>query len=384
MIPIIFDSNQFTRAVITDDTAFSSVINGLGVGEVSEAESCVVTEERNGGFTMTMTVPQTAKYLDQLNVGMLVCVDASPNQPRQLFEIVKVTKNLKGIFTIYAEHISYRLMYSILKPFSVAGLNNVFTRFSDNTNSSYYVQGNTFTFTWANFSSAAATIKTSEYLSVRNVLFGMEGSCLDKYGGCYRWNNFTVTLDKARGADNGVRILYGKNLTDITAEYNNSTQATANGVYPYCKRDDTTIGGTAVARLGSDITGLYTYSRVIAKDFTSDITIEESDTTATIQSKLASAATAYVASDSIRGVPDVNLKTSFVLLSDTVEYAGYANLESVEIDDTVYVYVPTLDVDVKSTVIKTNYNALLDRYNSVEVGNFKTTINQAIRSVKGV
>ena len=384
MIPLIYDRTK----VVYDNTLKKDVmtggLNNLGIGEVSEAISCVVTEERNGGFTMSMTVPETAQYLDQLNIGTLLCVDASPQQKRQLFEIAKVTKNLKGQFTIYAEHISYRLLYSILKPFTETGLNNVLTHMGHNANgnnqsTTYYVQGNGFEFNWDWSGGAAAAYTLSEYQSVKQTLLGSSGSVLDKYGGCYKWDNWTVTLYKERGADNGVKILYGKNLTDITAEYNNETEATANGVLPIYKKDDSIIIGSIATTSNRS---LYTYGRTIVKDFTSDITVEDGESTSSIQTKLNTRAASYVSSN-LRGVPDVNLKTSFVLLSDTVEYAGYANLESVEIDDTVHVYVPTLDVDVKAKVIKTNYNVLMDRYDSVEVGNFRTSINQAIRAVKG-
>ena len=56
---------------------------------------------------------------------------------------------------------------------------------------------------------------------------------------------------------------------------------------------------------------------------------------------------------------------------------------NVEIDDTVYVHVKSLDVDVTAKVIKTVYEPMKDRYKSVEVGNFRTSITDAIRSVRG-
>ena len=384
MIPIIFNSSTFTRSLITDSTALANTINGLGVGEVSEAESAVVSEERNAGFTLNMTVPETAKYIDQLNVGKLLCVDASPRQKRQMFEIVKVTKNLRGLFSIYAEHVTYRLMYSVFKPLplnadnerAIAGLNNVVAALNDNTSATYYVSGHPFTFVQTHFPGAASKWYNTEYASVRSLLFGKEGSILDVYGGCYKWDNWTVTLDYTRGSDNGVKILYGKNLTDITAEYNNSTQATANGVYGYYKNGDTIIGASGISTTSN--TSLYPYGRYITRDMTSEFDSETTPTAAQIKSK-----TDSFVSKNLRGVPDVNLKTSFILLGDTLEYKDRVNLESVEIDDTVHVYVPTLDVDVSAKVIKTNYNVLLDRYDSVEVGNFKTTLNQAIRAVRG-
>ena len=376
MIPIIYPRST-TKANLL------ARVNSLGYGTVSEASSCVVTEERNGGFTLNMKVPETAVYLDQLNIGTLLCADASPKQKRQFFEIAKVTKNLKGQYSIYAEHISYRLIYSILKPFSVAGLNNVFTRFSDNHNTSYYDEGNDFTFTWSGWQSAAATCSCTEHQSVKTTLLGSSGSVLDTYGGCYKWDNFTVTLYYERGSDNGVKILYGKNLTDITAEYSNENESSCSGVLPVYKGNDKVLfGSIKTPQNDSTVRDLYTYKRTIVKDFTSDITVGENDTDAQIIEKINNKAQAWINKDN-KGYPTVNLKTSFVLLSDTLEYADRVNLESVEIDDTVHVYVPTLDVDVKAKVIKTNYNVLMDRYDSVEVGNFRTSINQAIRAVKG-
>lgn len=351
----------------------------LGIGEVSEAIEGYVEEERNGAFTLSMTVPETARYADSLNIGTIVVADASPGQPRQAFEIAKVTKKLNGRIEVYAEHISYRLLYSVLRPFSVAGLNNVFGRFNSKTGTNY-VDGNSFTFAWSGWPSASATVTLNEFVSVKQCLQGMTGSVLDTYGGCYKWNNFTVTLYYSRGSDKGVRIVYGKNLTDAQAEYNNQNIATANGVFPVYKNGDTVIGGTTIATTGNR--SLYAYHRTLVHDFTSDISVGDGESTSSIQSKLNSAATSYV-SKYLRGVPDVNLKTSFIPLHQTIEYADLANVENVEIDDTVYVYVPTLDIDVATKVIKTRYNFLQDRYDTVEVGNFRTTINQAIRAVKG-
>lgn len=374
MIPALFANDAKT---------FST----LGMGSVPEAVECYVEEERNGGFILNMRVPATASYAAKINVGTLIVADASPQQKRQAFEIVKVTKALNNMIQVYAEHVSYRLLYSILKPFPSAGidgLNNVFNRLSDNHNGSYYDEGNDFTFTWSGWDSAAANTKLDEHLAVKTFLFGKTGSVLDVYGGCYKWDNFTVILYKERGTDNGIRITYGRNLTDINAEYSNENESSCNGVMPLYKNSDKTLfGSIKVPENDPDVRYLYSYRRTIVKDFTSDITVNEGETDAQIITKLNNKAQAWINKDH-KGYPTVNLKTSFVPLSQTVEYRDLANLESVEIDDTVHVYVPTLDVDVAAKIIKTRYNVLLDRYDSVEVGNFKTTINQAIRSVKGV
>lgn len=384
MIPSIFPNSA--KPVTVDSgtgyTWYSGGYQTLGYGNIADAVECYVEEERNGAFTLTARVPATSDYADKLSIGSLIVADASPAQKRQAFEISKVTKSLNNMITVNAEHVSYRLLYSVLRPFAsgIAGLNNVFNRFSANKNTDYYIEGNDFKFTWSGWSSAAGTVKLENVASVKSVLLGTTGSCLDVYGGCYKWDNFTVTLYYERGQDNGVKILYGKNLLDSSAEYNNTTEATASGVIPIFKKDKTIVTGTEIYK--SDYRNLYCYGRTIVKDFSSDIETDDNTTTEQIQEMLNTRAASW-ARTGLRGVPDVNLKTSFIPLHQTVEYADLANIESVEIDDTVHVYVPTLDIDVKAKVIKTKYNVLLDRYDSVEVGNFRTNINQAIRSVKG-
>lgn len=387
MIPRLFPNNAkpVTRQSGTGYTWYSGGFQTLGYGSVPDAIEGYVDEERNGAFTLSMTVPAETAYINKLNIGTLIVADASPQQKAQAFEIAKVTKTLNGRVQVYAEHITYRLLYSILKPFpsgGIAGLNNVFNRLSTNKNTDYYIEGNDFKFTWSGWPSAANRMTLDEFCSVKQLLQGREGSAVDTYGGCLKYDNFTVTLYYERGTDNGVKILYGKNLTDASAEYNNQTESTASTILPYYKKDDRYITGTLI-ELQNGTTSLYAYKRAICKDFSSELSnLAQDATDADITEKLNTKARAW-ANAHLRGVPDVNLKTSFIPLHQTVEYADLANIESVEIDDTVHMHIPTLDIDVDAKVIKTRYNFLQDRYDSVEVGNFRTSINQAIRSVKG-
>lgn len=386
MIPSIFPNSAKPVTKETDNSTYTWYSGGyqtLGEGNLADAVECFVEEERNGAFTLTARVPATSDYADKLSIGSLIVADASPAQPRQAFEISKVTKSLNNMITVNAEHISYRLLYSVLRPFpegGVQGLNYVFERLRTNKSGSYYIEGNDFYFTHTG-GFQPYYCKLENVATVKSVLLGTTGSVLDVFGGCYQWDNFTVTLHAERGHDNGVKILYGKNLLDSSAEYNNTTEATASGVVPIFKKDKTIVTGNVIT-LSEDIRRLYCYGRTIVKDFSSDIETDDSTPVSEIESELNTRAASW-ARTGLRGVPDVNLKTSFIPLHQTVEYADLANIESVEIDDTVHVYVPTLDIDVKAKVIKTKYNVLLDRYDNVEVGNFRTSINQAIRSVKG-
>lgn len=356
MIPMLYAPNA---------TSFDM----LGIGELSEAKECAVTEERNGAFTLSMKIPASANYADQINIGSLIVADASPGQPRQALEVKVVKKSLDGMLNISGVHVRDRLKYSIMKAFSDNSLSTLITRLNTK-NGTNYIQGNNFTFASDGITSAK-TMGFAGYMPVLSVLGGVEGSMLDTFGGCWKWDNFTATLYANRGSDKGVRILYGKNLTGLTAQYDGSDTPT--GIWAYYTKDG------SVTQYASEIKwsgnqSLYAYSKVVAIDFS-----DKFDDTPT-QAQLDAAAESWISG---KGLPSVNLQTSFIPLHQTLEYKDLANIESVELDDTVHVYVPTLDVDVKAKVIKTKYNVLLDRYDSVEVGNFKTTITQAIKAVTG-
>ena len=56
-------------------------------------------------------------------------------------------------------------------------------------------------------------------------------------------------------------------------------------------------------------------------------------------------------------------------------------MEKVSLCDTVTVIVPQMNVAVKTKVVKTDYNVLLERYNSVELGTIKRNVADTIASL---
>ena len=78
--------------------------------------------------------------------------------------------------------------------------------------------------------SVVAPFSVSVPSSTRSVLGGQEGSVLDVYRGEYEWDGFDVWLHTNRGRDNGVTIRYGKNLTDVEQDRDDSNVRT--GIMP--------------------------------------------------------------------------------------------------------------------------------------------------------
>ena len=75
----------------------------------------------------------------------------------------------------------------------------------------------------------------------------------------------------------------------------------------------------------------------------------------------------YVKNNDI-GVPKVSISVSFIDLSGTQEYKDIAPLEKVSLCDLVTVNFSELGVSAKAKVVKTVYNALLERYESISIG----------------
>lgn len=74
---------------------------------------------------------------------------------------------------------------------------------------------------WTDYSEAKP-FSVTQPKSVRACLGGSEGSMLSKWHGEFEWDNFTVKFHTHRGQKTGVVIEYGKNLTALEQDEDNS------------------------------------------------------------------------------------------------------------------------------------------------------------------
>ena len=347
MNPILFDASELT---------FDS--NGLGV--LSDAISCTVTEERNGAFELTLEYPISGIHYEEITNRRIIYCKPNPYASPQPFRIYRMTKPLSGRVTVYAEHISYDLSGIPVSPFTAGSASAAMLQIEN----SAAVDSN-FTF-WTD-KETAATMTVEVPSSTRSILGGNAGSVLDVYGGEYEWDRWTVRLWSARGADNGVIIRYGKNLTDLEQDENISNVAT--GVYPYWKDSDGNL--VELPEKIVDAPGTYNFTRIIPLDLSSDF--EEQPTVEQLRER----AEKYVDDNDI-GIPTVSISVAFQPLDQTEEYKDLALLERVGLCDTVTVQYETLGVSAKAKCVKTEYDALLDRYTSIELGDARTNIADTI------
>lgn len=361
MIPRLYESTE---------TAFTT----SGICPLPETVSCLVTEERNGQYILEMEYPVNGIFFDELKVDRIILAQAHENDAQpQPFRIESISGNMNGLVQIEAVHISYQLNWMIIghftKPAS-SGTRRPSKFWSESNEHLLGYTTNPFTF-WTDLDDVYQTIYgygNEEATPLRTMLGGMEGSMLDIWHGEFEWDRYTVKYWQDRGVDNGIRIAYGKNLTGLDWESDVSDTYTSvvafwkqenSGTETYVESDVRTVG-----------TNTFAFQRTIVVDASSDY--QSAPTKATLNSY----ATSYVKHNAL--APTVSVKVEFVPLWQTEEYKDYIALEQVNLCDKVTIVYPPLNLELKAQVVKTVYNVLLDRYDSLEISTIKQSLADTI------
>ena len=356
MIPILYKPDAKTK-----------------IGWLAEASDCQCTEERNGVFELEFQYPMLGRYAADLVIDRYVKAKPNASAANQFFHIRKVSKPINGMFTVSCEHISYALSGYPVPTVSASGnaqvaINAILTAAKNQLGKD------------TGFSVATTDITLSSSIALTNVsaraaLGGVSGSVLDVYGGEYEFDNHTIKLHKARGKDRGVRIAYGRNMTELKCDIDMDSAYT--GIYGYVKNDNVDLHSYKAVTNSSGIN-----AKTLIRDFSSDFSGGDSEIT---QSGLDSAVSAYAAANDINS-PTVSMTVSFVDLSQSPEYASFSALESVSLCDTVQIYHKDLNINIKAKVIKTVYDVLRERYTSIDLGspraNFADVIKQTVNETK--
>lgn len=344
------------------------------VAFLKDAIKCEVTEARNGIFELVLEYPVSGKYFKDIAVEKYI--KAKPNHKGypQLFRIYSVSKPILGTVTINGEHISYKLSHYPIKTLTaakttaLAAIDRVLSAANENIDGPH------------KFSVDSCDITTItqfgvEYCSARAALGGIRGSVLDCFGGEYEFDNFKVKLHKSRGANNGVSIKYGKNMTDMKLTL--SVENAYTGIFPYFTDNDKTTTLTEGTIHVNNNSGID--ERILMMDFTSYFDDGEEKNETTLRTHVLE----YLENNDINAV-DGSMTVSMIDLSKSV-HSGYASaLEAVSLCDTVKVVNTLMDVSVSMKVVKTVYDAIGGKYVSLELGtpssNFADVIKQTQRT----
>ena len=355
MIPVLYEYNE---------TSFTS----FGIGALKDTTSCLVTEERNGTYELVLKYPITGSLYSEISKERIVRVQVNDNKSIQAFRIYRITAPISGIVTIYAQHISYDLSGVSVMPFTLTGnptvlMNKIVSQADRSTNFSFQTD-----------ISSTGKLEVKEPKTIRSLLGGKENSLLALFGGEFEWDNFVIKLRSARGADNGISILYGKNLTKL--EHNSDLSDVYTHLCPYAVYQDDN-GDDVTLKLTEKVLPIVTMSNVnktLIKDFSSEMKDLEKT-----EANLRTVANAYLA-ENIIGIETPNVTLSFEELRNQL---GYSNLqERINLCDTVSVKYPGLGVNVKTKIVKVVYDTLKEKYQSITLGAIKASLEDRVSNLE--
>lgn len=355
--------------------AATTDFNNNGIGVLTDSFDWIVRQEANGTYELEFKYVKDGMYFDEIKNQNIVKAKAGFREQEQLFTIYAVSKPMNGVVTVKAEHISYRLHYNPIK--GKITVQNGTAGYMLNQILSNTVYPHKFTGTSTSTTQANTTI---ELASSREALGGKEGSLLDTFKGEFIFDNFNIRHYPRQGAgvDKGVLVAYGKNLTDATQD--EEIGETFTSIYPFAQVQDANGNETTIRLPEVVLDSQYVSNFAQPRAFMVDLTGDNVTNVATLRT----AAQAYLVNNDV-GKPSVNLNISFVDLSrevDDEELASILALETVNLWDTVTVKFLQLGIDVKARVIATTFDPLLDKYISVELGDFKANISRQFNDIQ--
>lgn len=349
--------------------------NELGtekIGDLNDCLECFVEEERNGIFELTLDFPNGYPLSDQLLKERIIVVNANDTLLNQKFRIYDTKKFIDETIAVFARHISFDLMYDYVGDVTFENqsceyaLNSLFRQSQFSTHYKGY----------------SDIVNAQNYsMSMCNILEaigGKEGSIIDTFGTGAEIlrDNTDIHVLNARGHDNDVTIEYGKNLTGF--ELSEDTTDLVTRILPYAKYTpeggkETTVKGSFI---DSPLINNYSHPYIKHIDYSDRFEDKEIPT----KEKLETFARNEYRDNKV-DIPKTNFKIEFIPLSKCV---GYEDLEDkISICDKVTIKNTRYNVDTKAKVIKYKFDVLRDRYESMELGEPRTTLGDVIGNGKG-
>ena len=362
MMPRLYDA-------VADKSAYSN--NGYGF--FTTCSKCEVTEERNGAYSLAMTISNNDPLADVAVVGMFVKAKANQYDSPQLFEINEIIISSEGTVEINANHIKFLgLQNTVNNEYNFSGEPWRATpeEIVNDLLKDTIIENNLFTFT-SNIAehkdydlSAAASMKLGD------ILGGTEGSILDIFGGEFHYDNFKIELLESRGTDTGKKIMFGKNMSDYVQTMTNDDAYTHYIGYAKVGVVGDTNKTVILAGNPTQTSRSFVFPKVKLFDFTSRL--PEFVDSGTIKVDPATGENYSLVKDLLLFCSNEQLilnERPAASVNITITYAAELDkLQDIRLCDTVTVCFGRGKGSTKSKITKVVYDSILERYILVEVG----------------
>jgi phage minor structural protein len=353
---------------------YADLKSGGGSYKLPDVVSICVTEERNGAFDLEMAYLYHGENAAQIVCEAFIMAVPQRGQAEEPFRIYEITTPINGIIAVKAHHISYDLDGAVLQPFNKTGLANILSEI----NTQLSTLG--FDFSIVNNGITVSHQFSISYPQSASSVLGKGNHCLISDFSAevsYSWDAINgkevVTLNAQRGATSTATIAYGFNLLELDSFVN--SDAVYSAIYPYYIKSEN--GGTTLVTLTEHTvsTGaITTRTRVLPVDLTSVFS------SVPTEGELRTAAQAYVAAKDWNSLESCSV--DFVPLQNTTEYEHNIDEQSLGLCDTVVVSAEIIGVETTAKVVKTVYNQMTEKYDSMTVGTILPNIADTIASMR--
>ena len=337
--------------MITIHEKTAKTFGTLGLGALLPA-SCFVTEELNGAFELEMEHPydEGGKWRHIERGRILYAPTPTGPQP---FRIYNTTPSMDSI-KANARHIFYDLLDNLCGNIVSVGTA------AQAMAAVHAAMAYPMPFSFSTDITKTGRLTASRVNPVQALISNDENmeSFVEAFGGELLRDHFSVAMKESIGADRDVAIRYGKNLSGL--EVNEDESDVRTRVLAYGKNDIFTA-------VDSPHLNDYVYPKILVLED------ESAETTAQLRQK----ALELFREDEI-DLPKVNIKVDFVPLAKTEEYRDFAALEDVRLGDMVTVINSKMGFSKRAKVISYAWDCLREQYEKVELGDFLPTLASAV------
>lgn len=337
------------------------------IGDLNDCIECFVEEERNGIFELTMIYPANSSILESIVYDNIIVADANDYLKSQKFRVYNTRKLMANRIEICARHISFDLVHDWVDVISIENqsceyaLNTIFR----NSQFSKHFKGHSDIINAQNFKVNKVTCLEA--------IGGTSGSILDTYGTGAEIlrDNTDIHVLNRRGRDNDVVIEYRKNLTGLEVEEDTTdlvTRIMPYAIYTNSNNEEIEVRGDFI---DSPLINNYAHPYVKYMDYSEKFEDDEVPT----KTKLNNLAAKEYINNKV-DIPKNNYKIEFIPLS---KCAGYEGLEDrINLCDVVTIKDSRYNIDTQAKVIKVVFDVLRGRYDSMELGEPRTTLGDVI------
>ena len=372
MRPILYEQNE---------TLFEN--NGIGI--LHDAETCTVTEVRNGEFELEMEYPLNGDWIGEIRTERYILAKPNDFDDPHAFRIYETDDDLDGKKrTVKAVTSTDSLSGILVKPFAAVTSTpmNVWERIKAHAVDPINIK----------FATDITTTSAMQHDEIKNVLSlisGTEGSMVDVFGGEVLRTNNQIYLYRRRGHERVTTIRPRKNLKNIKIVTSMSGKYTS--ILPYAKytpegenqKEFVVYGDVVRSKYYND----YFTKRMSPIDVTSKVKEGKKDQEVKVITKamVDKVSAKYFEQNYGVDLPNIKIDVDMVPLSDTTawEKAIIRALINIKLCDTVEVYVPKIGVNITVKVNKIEYDVLSERIKKISAstsGHDRSTLAEVQRA----